>query len=135
MELPVRWGSKLEVRAVVRFFAVWWEKPVEIYRLICETYGDECPVITIRVIDRRRRHKAQPLAIFLSSHTCLFLTCSTVSAYDYLLSWCLVRICCPIISLPLNTQLTSLRHSTRSSVPEFGHFALCTAFQIVSTAF
>ncbi len=48
MELPVRCRSKLEVRAVVGFFAVWGEKPVEIYRLIRETYGDECPVITIR---------------------------------------------------------------------------------------
>ncbi len=41
MELPVRWGSKLEVPAVVCFFAVQGEKLVEIYRLICETYGDE----------------------------------------------------------------------------------------------
>ncbi len=48
MELPVRWGSKLEVRAVVRFLAVRGEKLVEIYCLIRETYGDECPVIAIQ---------------------------------------------------------------------------------------
>ncbi len=48
MELPVRCGSKLEVRAVVFFFAVQGGGLVEIYRLIRETYGDECPVITIR---------------------------------------------------------------------------------------
>ncbi len=47
MELPVRCGSKLEVCAVVRFFAVRGEKLVKIYRLIRKMYGDECLVITI----------------------------------------------------------------------------------------
>ncbi len=37
-------GPSLEVHAVVRFSAVQGEKLVEIYRLIRETYGDECPV-------------------------------------------------------------------------------------------
>ncbi len=45
MELPVRCGSKLEVRVVVRFFAVRGKKLVEIYHLIRETYGYECQSI------------------------------------------------------------------------------------------
>ncbi len=50
MELPVRCESKLEVRAVVRFLRCGGGGGglVEIYCLIRETYGDECPVITIR---------------------------------------------------------------------------------------
>ncbi len=47
MELPVRWGLKLEVHAVVRFCAVRGEKLVKIHHLIRETYGDECAFITI----------------------------------------------------------------------------------------
>ncbi len=48
MELPVRCGSKLEVRAVVRFFCRAEGNPVEIYHLICKTYGDDWAFITIR---------------------------------------------------------------------------------------
>ncbi len=47
MELSVHCESKLEVRTGVCFFAMWGGNPVEVYRLICETYGGDWAFVTI----------------------------------------------------------------------------------------